>query len=333
MNFKKFYLVLLLAIAQYSHAQEGLPVYSDYLADNYYLLHPSMAGASSCTKVRLTARKQWFGQEDAPSLQTLSINGALGDRSGGGIILLNDKNGYHSQTGMKLTYAHHIMFSRDEIDLNRLSFGISAGFIQSNLDESSFYINNPGFDPVVFGSIQKAPYFNMDIGASYNFLDFYVHFTVKNALATPRKLYSLAEPVDLKRLILNSGYTFGDKETILLEPSFMFQYITQTHESTIDLNMKAYKQLEDFGQLWGGLSYRTSLDGADYIAGNAVSSQKLQYITPIIGINFKNYMFAYTYSHFIGNINFDSGGYHQVTLGVNLFCKPEKYHCNCPAVN
>jgi hypothetical protein len=25
--------------------QEGLPVYSDYLSDNYYLIHPSMAGA------------------------------------------------------------------------------------------------------------------------------------------------------------------------------------------------------------------------------------------------------------------------------------------------
>jgi hypothetical protein len=27
--------------------------------------------------------------------------------------------------GVKLTYAYHLMFSRDEIDLNQLSFGIS----------------------------------------------------------------------------------------------------------------------------------------------------------------------------------------------------------------
>ena len=35
-----------------SYAQEGLPIYSDYLTDNFYLLYPSMAGASNCTKVR-----------------------------------------------------------------------------------------------------------------------------------------------------------------------------------------------------------------------------------------------------------------------------------------
>jgi hypothetical protein len=30
-------------------------------------------------------------------------------------------------------------FSRDEIDLNQLSFGISGGLIQSQLDETSFF--------------------------------------------------------------------------------------------------------------------------------------------------------------------------------------------------
>ncbi|MGV3697063.1 PorP/SprF family type IX secretion system membrane protein [Flavobacterium sp.] len=332
MNFRKIYLLALLIVAQFANSQEGLPVYSDYLSDNYYLLHPSMAGAANCAKLRLTARQQWLGQKDAPALQTLSFNGALGERSGGGLIVFNDKNGYHSQTGMKLTYAHHIMFSRDNVDLNQLSFGMSAGFLQSNLDETTFYDNNPGFDPVIFGSIQKATYFNVDIGASYNFLDFYVHATVKNALASDRKLYTDSEPVNLRRFILNAGYTFGDSERIQWEPSFMFQLVTLTQEKTVDLNIKAYKDL-DWGKLWGGLSYRRSLDGAQFVQGNGVADQKLQYVTPIIGVNFKKYVFSYTYSHLVGDAKFDAGGFHQITLGLNLFCKPEKYHCNCPAIN
>jgi hypothetical protein len=32
---------------------------------------------------------------------------------------------------------YHLLFSRDEIDLNQLSFGISGGLIQSQLDETS----------------------------------------------------------------------------------------------------------------------------------------------------------------------------------------------------
>jgi type IX secretion system PorP/SprF family membrane protein len=332
MNFKKIYLLLLLIVANESYSQEVLPVYSDYLSDNYYLLHPSMAGAASCAKVRLTARQQWFGQSDAPALQTLSYNGSIGERSGAGLILINDKNGYHSQKGIRVTYAHHLMFSRSTEDLNQLSFGMSVGFAQSLLDETDFLNGNPSYDPIIDGTVvQKAAYFNVDIGASYNYMDFYVHGTVKNALASDRKLYTDREPVNLKRVLLNAGYTFGDSENLMWEPSFLFQYISQTKESLIDINLKTYKAL-DFGKLWGGISYRRSLDGAQYVEGVSVKTQKLQYITPIIGLNFKSYMLSYTYSHLLGNVKFDNGGFHQLTLGINLFCKPEKYHCNCPAV-
>lgn len=332
MKIKHLILVLVALVTKQAFSQEILPVYSDYLSDNYFLLHPSMAGAANCGKVRLTGRQQWAGQQDAPALQTLSFNTSVSDKDGLGVILINDKNGYHSQKGFRLAYAHHIMFSRDNVDLNQLSFGINVGFAQSQLDESTFYTNDPSYDPIVAGVQQNANYFNTDIGASYNFLDFYAHFTVKNALASQRKLYTDKEPVDLKRLIYNMGYTFGDSEGLMFEPSMMYQYVFQTKESFVDFNLKAYKQME-FGKLWAVASYRRSLDGAQYVEGNSVATQNLQYITPILGINYKNYMFSYTYSSILGNIKFDNAGFHQFTLGVNLFCKPEKYHCNCPAVN
>lgn len=288
-----------------------------------------MAGASNCAKIRLTARKQWFGQDEAPSLQTLSFNGRLGERSGAGIIVFNDKNGYHSQKGVKLTYAHHIMFSRDEVDLNQLSFGISGGVIQNQLDETQF---GGTFDPIVFGSIQKDTYFNVDFGASYNYLDFYAHATVQGVLETRRELYTDYENDNLRKFLFSAGYVFGKSENITWEPSVLFQLFDQTKEKSIDINMKAYKNL-DFGSLWAALSYRRSFDGAQYSTGSGVSSQKLQYITPIVGINYNNFMFAYTYSQVMGDVKFDTGGYHQLTLGINLFCKKERYDCNCPAIN
>jgi len=140
MSLEKLCLVgMILLGSKFATAQEGLPIYSDYLTDNYYLIHPSMAGVANCSKIRLTGRQQWFGQDEAPSLNTISINGRLGDSpSALGAIAFTDKNGYHSQTGAYATYAHHLMFSRNPIDLNMLSFGLSAGFIQYKLDETSF---------------------------------------------------------------------------------------------------------------------------------------------------------------------------------------------------
>ncbi|WPR71774.1 type IX secretion system membrane protein PorP/SprF [Flavobacterium sp. NG2] len=324
--FSKIKIVLVLfLITSYSFAQEGIAVYSDYLSDNYYLIHPSMAGAANCAKVRLTARKQWFGQNDAPELQTLSFNGRVSEKAGAGIILFNDKNGYHSQKGIKLTYAYHLMFSRDEVDLNQLSFGISAGLIQSQLDETSFR-NSSQFDPIINGTIvQKDSYPNFDIGASYNYLDFYAHATIKNLMETRRDIYTEFESDNLRKYLLSAGYIFGNEDAILWEPSVLLQYTDKTKEKSFDLNIKAYKAM-DFGTLWGGLSYRRSIDALN-------SSQHLQYITPIVGLNYNNFMFAYTYSHLSGAVKFDNGGYHQITLGLNLFCKRAKYECKCPAIN
>ncbi|MFL9845988.1 PorP/SprF family type IX secretion system membrane protein [Flavobacterium rhizosphaerae] len=332
MNFKKFYLIFGLLLTQISFSQEGIAVYSDYLSDNYYLIHPSMAGAANCAKVRLTARQQWFGESDAPQLQTLSFNGSVGPQSGIGVIAFNDKNGYHSQTGAKVTYAHHIRFSRSDYDLNMLSFGMSAGLVQSRLDETEF---DPDFDPIIDGGMkQKDSYFNVDIGASYHFLDFYAHFTVKNAIASKRDLYTDVESDNLRKYLLSVGYVFGFNQSLQWEPSIMFQAVDETKEKTIDVNLKVYKEL-DFGRLWGGLSYRRSLDGAQYQAtpGGSIDEQYLQYITPIVGVNYKNFMFAYTYSYLTGDVKFDNSGFHQITLGIDLFCKREKYDCNCPAIN
>jgi len=330
MNFKRGYLFLLVFITQFSFSQEGIAVYSDYLSDNYYLIHPSMAGAADCAKVRLTARQQWFGQDEAPALQTLSFNTSVGERSGIGAIVFNDRNGYHTQTGAKITYAHHLMFSRSTLDLNQLSFGMNAGLIQSNLDETSFYLSNPNYDPIVNGGIvQKDSYFNVDLGASYFYLDFFTHFTVKNVIASKRELYTDIETDNLRKYLWSTGYVFGLGDNgLLLEPSTMFQYVDQTKEKTIDLNLKVYKNL-DFGRVWAGLSYRRSFDSASYVDGE----QKLQYITPILGLNYKKFMFAYTYSHLTGNVKFDNGGFHQITLGIDLFCKNSRFDCNCPAVN
>jgi hypothetical protein len=57
--------------------------------------------------------------------------------------------------------------------------------------------------------------------------------------------------------------------------------------------MKAYKNM-DFGTLWEAYLIE-EIDGAQYTSGNGIATQKLQYITPI-GVNFNNFMFAYTYS-------------------------------------
>ena len=112
----------------------------------------------------------------------------------------------------------------------------------------------------------------------------------------------------------------------------MYQFQERTKEQIIDINGKVYKAM-DFGKLWGGLSYRRSFDGAEYLNGIEVENQKLQYLTAILGVTFNKFLFAYTYSNQMGNIKFSNGSFHQITLGFDFQGGREPYDCNCPAIN
>lgn len=322
--------ILTLLFGLFAKAQEGIPVYFDYLSDNYYLVYPSMAGIAEGTKIRLTARKQWFSVDEAPSLQTFNINSRIGERSGVGGIFFNDSNGYHSQAGFKATYAHHLQMGGDFRTLNQLSFGLSAGVILSSLDETEFRSVFP--DPVITGVKNTTSYFNMDLGASYNFLEFYAHAAILNILGSGRDLYSAAEFDNLRRYLLSVGYVFGRNTRI--EPSILFQMTDFTKEKTVDLNAKVYKDVS-FGTVWGGISYRRSFDGAQFQSNGSFGEQRLQLFTPIIGVNVNRFLFSYNYSYQSGDIRFDNGGFHQITLGYDFGQSDQgkRYDCYCPAAN
>lgn len=336
MKFKSITLVVVIVLFfNLTRAQEGLPIYTDYLTDNYYLIHPSMAGVANCAKVRMTGRQQWFGQDDAPKLLTMSVNGRIGDsQSGIGGILYADENGFNSQRGAYLTYAHHLLFSRSEADLNMLSFGLSAGFVQYQLDETTFLNGAPTPDPIISGTVENQTNFNVDFGFSYHFLNFYAHATVKNLLENAGVNSDTQITSNLRRYLISVGNVFSKYGSEWsYEPSILYQYRDLTEESALDVNAKVYKQME-FGKVWGGLSYRQSFDSAEFrTAANTFSDQKLQQITPILGVDYNAFMFAYNYTYQLNDIVFTSGGFHQITLGYNFNCTRKKYACNCPAVN
>lgn len=312
-------------------AQDVIPTYSDYLTDNLYLLHPSMAGASNFNKIRLTARQQWFDVKNPPALQTLSIHARVGEKTGAGAIFFNDQNGNFATRGIYGTLSYHLLFSRSELDLNQLSFGISGILIQRSLDQRSFN----GFDPLLGRGNPSDIYANADVGVSYYYLDFFAHATAKNILPLRQDLFfSQSVPVNQRKYLFSTGYVFSNRGGPWgYEPSLLFQFREQTAEKTIDLNLKAYKNLES-GSFWGGLSYRSGFEATEYImASEPLKSQHLQYLTAFAGFEHQRFLFAYTYSHQLNSLVLSGSGFHQITLGYNFGENRARYDCKCPAIN
>ena len=300
------------------YAQETFPVYTDYLSDNVFLIHPSAAGIGNCGKIRLTARQQLFGLDDAPSLQTLSMHSRINEKMALGGILFNDENGYHAQKGIIGSYAYHLNFG-NEYALNQLSFGLSFMYVQNSVDQRSF--TSPITDPVISQIVESASYYNADFSIAYHYWDSFSYFTIKNLLLSSRDLYgNTYESLNLRRYLLTLGHYFGRERSLQFEPSIMGQFIERTGEVFVDFNIKAYKTIQDNFQLWAVLSYRQSFEG------NKIESMKQ--ITPIVGFNYKRFMLSYTYTHQIGDVALDYGS-HQFTLGVNVFCKKQRA-TGCP---
>ena len=87
--------------------------------------------------------------------------------------------------------------------------------------------------------------------------------------------------------------------------------------------MKIYKDVAD-AQLWAALSYRRGFDNSN--------TEELSYFTPIVGLNYRNFMVSYTYTKQTGEILFDDAGYHQISLGFNFFCREPRRN-GCPNIN
>ena len=300
-------------------SQETLPIYSDYLSDNVYLVHPAAAGIGNSSKFRFTARQQWAGIPNAPALQTMSFHTRVGEYSnaGYGLILFNDRNGFHSQKGLQGTYAYHLPMNNGTV-FNQLSFGLSFTFVQNQSDQRTFT-----GDRAVAAIVESTSYYNADFGLAYHLGGFSSYFTVKNLLLTAKNNLNVQESLDLRNYIFSAGYYFGLENVVQFEPSVMIQFKEGTGERIADFNLKAYKNISQT-QLWAAVSYRRGFDE------NAIENS--QFISPIIGLNFQNMMFSYTYTNQTNDIVFTNTGFHQVSVGINLWTKEQRATA-CPNIN
>lgn len=299
-------LLILGLITSKLSSQESLPIYTDYLTDNIYLIHPSGAGISNYAKIRLTGRKQWMNYADAPELQTLSFHSHLGNNTALGVAFFNDKNGHFSQAGGKFTFAYHI--NLDEYALEQFSFGLSALFVRNTLDASNYNIQ----DSDVSTQIYTKNYYNTDIGVAYRNRGIYALYSILNLLETPRNTFSNTHKnKNLRRHLISLGYhtNMNKEEYLSFEPSLMIQYIEQTKELSFDTNLKVFVPLEN-GNIYGGLSYRISLNQ---------SFENPNYFSPFLGFKYKNYIVSYTYTKQINKNIYSVEGFHQITLGYNFY--------------
>src|SRR3970040_616792 len=134
---KKIIVFLFLLAVTSGYGQElNLPVYTQYLADNHFVISPTFAGIGDNLKIRANGLTQWVGIKDAPDNQSVYADFRIADRSGVGMSFYNDSNGNTRQTGAKFSFAHHLIL--DYYTKQYLSLGISYNINNFKIDMNNF---------------------------------------------------------------------------------------------------------------------------------------------------------------------------------------------------
>lgn len=307
--------VLFIVFLQTAKAQYRLPVYTDYLTDNYYILHPAMAGAHfEGMKLRSSYRTQWLETPNAPSMQSLNAHARVGERSGVGGMFFHDKNGFQSQLGFQATYAHHIPFTTSRTDINQLSFGLSGGGSFYRHDRSSFDSTN---DIIVQGTNQNSSSFFVDAGISYNYFNLYAHLTVRNLVFVGKQLSDEVILDKPKRVLASAGAFVEMSDRWALEPSFLVDLVQYVNRPNVDISLKSHHDLRS-SQLWGGLSFRKGLTNTLTEYNTVPYAEPYSQVSIITGIRQNKWMFSYTYTLGLGDKTINSSGFHQFTLGIDI---------------
>ncbi|AKD03543.1 type IX secretion system membrane protein PorP/SprF [Pontibacter korlensis] len=305
-----FLLISSVAVAQ----QKAL--YSQYMT-NYYLLNPAVAGVDKDWNIKAGYRNQWTGFEGAPKTYYLSAETALFKRTirsrrvqpyhGVGGYVYTDQTGPITQTGLQLSYAHHVPINRSIY----FSSGLFAGVQQYRFDENKIHLaeGSNERDPVTQQGSLNAFMPDLSVGAYLHSEEFYAGASLFQVLGNKiMKNKGVEDPSRLSRhLFISGGYNIDVNRNITVTPSVLIKHVNPAPVQA-DFNVRgAYhftnrRKSKYDDMLWAGISYRTQ----DAIVGLAGIQLKQQY------------QLSYTYDITISPMRHHSAGSHEIVLGLRM---------------
>lgn len=322
MKTRLLHILFLFLVAIYGHGQElNLPVFTQYLADNNFVVSPTFAGIGDNLKIRANGLTQWVGIKDAPDNQSVYADIRLGDRSGLGFSFYNDRNGNTIQTGAKFSFAHHLIL--DVSSEQYLSLGLSLNVNNFRIDINNFvsYNETTGAPIPVTGveDDRRTSNINFDVGALYRYKDFFLSLNVNNILDKNfDENLRATEPNLLLNYQVYTGYTFGEtkRNGFEFEPSIFYQLFTSDKRSSTDLNFKVRKYGRNDNYFWAGFQYRFLND----------QFFKPLNIGPMVGFKQSVFYFGYAYQITANGLASYNSGTHVVTIGLDFL----RGISNCP---
>ena len=296
---KRILTFLFLSIGFVLKAQEGTHFSQGIF--NQAFVNPAYAGSAGLFQATGVVRMEMTGFEKNPRTTVLNVNGPIDVLHGGiNLSIYNDQLGYYKTPGVSIGYAF-----RFPLWNGSLSFGLSGGFLNTSIDNSSWRQPDGSAgsgDPAIPTKEDGATSPDFGFGAYYNDDKLFIGLSCMHLLET--KLTKTALESKLPRVYyLMAGYRF-----VFNDPNFDVR--PSLYVST-DLSIAHYTaNVHVFyrNRLWGGLSYRLN----EAIIGN-------------IGFElFKGVKVGYSYDFITTKARKGAKGSHEILVNYNFTISTEK---------
>lgn len=281
-----------------------------YLIDNQYIISSAWAGVGSAFKFRGIAATRWTDVDNAPTTYTATLSGRFTEKSGFGVILTNDVNGFTVTNSVTVTYSYHLTLSEEREEY--LSFGLSSRASIFSID--SFEFNNADGDPVI-GSKKVVHELNFDTGFLYRNRRFFANLNISDIIKRNDE-FSDREPLSIATISVYSGYKFIPKSDLNVIPSFRYQIFSGDKRSELDLNIKIKKEINETNYWAASVLKMQTENGVDALS-----------FTPIIGMQHKNFYASYGYQIALNSLQTGlNQNLHMFSLGFDFFNRIGDYY-------
>ena len=320
------FLVTLLLVQTIQKINSQDPIFTQFYSNPVYL-NPAFSGSNKCPRIVSNYRDQWPGISGNFVTTAITYDQGTNFFNGGfGITILSDQISRTMKSNeLSFSYAYHQNITR-ELTAN---FGFQGSYIQKSVD-----VNNLTFSDMIH-SRRGFVFSTNDIVSAdpQNIFDFssgvvvyskksYLGFSCHH-LAEPRITFLRKISLDDTQNKLSRRYTFhgGTEIKFNKSPTLNEEKIIQTLSPSF-----IYLRQGNFQQLNLGLYYKRGI----YIIGgwfrfhpnfNQFSSDSF---IVTAGIQRSLIRVGYSYDVTTSKLSIFSGGSHEISLAVRLYCKPKK---------
>lgn len=261
------------------------------------LVNPGASGFEDHQELLVNYRNSWATFPGSPRTVTFSYNGPIGNRLGIGALLMTDRFTALQTTKGQLSIAYGI-----ESPSNKVSFGLSAEYIQHRLSGSEFDRDLVDESDIqIIQRLEGSQFFDVSFGA-YGVYDKKIIYGLTVPTLVSSRLSSGPDGTGGREFgfIANLGYRMPiEGYDVTIEPSvFVKQLMLVPFHADLNLKMQFLDE-----QLTGGVSYTLGGD------------EKFGFL---VGTKLQTFEFLYSYNISMHGFQNYNNGSHEFSLKFNI---------------